>query len=95
MSQFMVGTDAVQAAGNKIQSLSQQIEDLITTCMQTAEGVKDNWTGQANTAFEGAMTEWRQAAMNVREASGQIGKATMTASSNYVDTEQANTSMFT
>jgi 6 kDa early secretory antigenic target len=94
MPQFMVGTEEVQQAGAKIQALSQQIEDLIADLQQTATAVHGSWTGNANSAFESAMSEWRSAAINIRTAANEIGMATTKAGGNYADAEAANTSMF-
>lgn len=94
MPQFNVTTEAVQAAGQKIQALSEEIENLIGQLQQTALSVHGEWTGQANSAFENAMTEWRSAAMNIRQAANQIGQATLRAGSNYAETETSITSMY-
>lgn len=94
MSQIMVVTESVQAAGARIQSLSQEIEQLIAQLQQTALNVQGEWKGTANSAFESAMGEWRSAAVNIQNAANQIGMATTRAGGNYAETEAANTSMF-
>jgi len=94
MSQIMVVTEAVQQAGQRIQSLSSEIEQLIAQLQTTARSVEGEWQGQANSAFETAMGEWQSAANNIRMAATQIGEATSRAGVNYQDTETANTSMF-
>ena len=92
MPNIGVETDSVSSAGTRIQALSGQIEDLIGQMMNTARSV--TWTGNAHNAFESAMGEWQTAAMNIREASQQIGTATGTAAVNYTDAETTNTGMF-
>jgi WXG100 family type VII secretion target len=94
MAQIMVVTEAVQSAGQRIQALSLQIEDLIRQLQTTALSVHGDWTGAANNAFEAAMNEWNAAATNIQTAAANIGRATLTAGTNYQDTETANTSMF-
>lgn len=94
MSQIMVVTEAVQSAGQRIQALSQEIEDLIRQCQSTALSVQGDWRGTASAAFENAMVEWQAAANNIQMAAANIGRATQTAGVNYQDTESANTSMF-
>jgi WXG100 family type VII secretion target len=90
----MVVTEAVQSAGQRIQALSQEIEQLIGQLQSTALGVQGEWRGVANSAFESAMAEWQAAANNIQMAAAQIGRATLTAGSNYQETESANASMF-
>ena len=94
MSQILVVTETVQAAGQRIQGLSQEIEQLIGQLQQTALSVEGEWRGIANSAFESAMGEWQTAANNIQMAALQIGRATQTAGTNYADTETANASMF-
>lgn len=94
MSQIMVVTEAVQSAGQRIQALSQEIEQLIGQLQSTALSVQGEWRGVANSAFETAMGEWQSAANNIQMAASQIGRATLTAGTNYQDTESANASMF-
>ncbi len=43
VSQITVATEAAQAAGQRIQSLSQEIEPLIAPLQQTALGVQGEW----------------------------------------------------
>lgn len=94
MPQITVTTEAVQTAGQRIQALSQEIEQLIAQLQQTALSVQGEWTGTANSAFESAMGEWRSAANNIQLAATQIGQATQRAGVNYQETESTNTSMF-
>jgi WXG100 family type VII secretion target len=94
VAQISVATEAVQAAGQQIQTLSTEIERLIVQLQQTATSVQGEWRGAASSAFESAMGEWQAAANNIQMAAAQIGKATHTAGANYEDTETANTSMF-
>jgi WXG100 family type VII secretion target len=94
MSQIMVVTEAVQSAGQRIQALSQEIEQLIGQLQSTALSVQGEWRGVANSAFESAMGEWQSAANNIQMAAAQIGRATLTAGTNYQETEAANASMF-
>jgi WXG100 family type VII secretion target len=94
MPQFNVATEEVIQAGKTINSLSAQIEDLIRQCKQTAEGAREAWTGNASGAFEDAMTQWNTAALAVKTAAADLGRATSTAGTNYADTEATNTSMF-
>lgn len=94
MPQITVTTDEVVAAGNTINSLSGQIEELIGQLRSTAESVSGAWTGPAASAFESAMQEWNTAAVAIKSAAADIGLATRTAGTNYSDTEAANRSMF-
>jgi len=94
MAQISVVTDAVQQAGSRIVSLSEQIEGLIGQLQSTATSVSGEWTGAASAAFESAMGEWRSAAMNIHMAATQIGQATLQSGTNYAETEATNTSMF-
>jgi WXG100 family type VII secretion target len=94
MSQITVVTEAVQSAGQRIQVLSSEIEQLIGQLQATATSVQGEWRGVANSAFEGAMADWNVAANRIHDAATQIGIATHQAGINYQDTETANTSMF-
>jgi 6 kDa early secretory antigenic target len=94
MSQIAVVTEAVQSAGQRIQVLSGEIEQLIGQLQATATSVQGEWRGTANSAFEGAMADWNVAANRIHDAATQIGIATHQAGVNYADTETANTSMF-
>ena len=94
MTQITVTTDEVVAAGNKINALSGQIEDLINQCRATAEQVRGGWTGTASSAFGDAMMQWNTAANAIQKAATDIGQATRVAGTNYADTEATNTSMF-
>jgi len=94
VSYISVVPDSVQAAGRQIQMLSGQIEELIGQLRATATNVQGEWKGAANSAFENAMGDWNVAANRIHEAATSIGIATQTAGTNYADTEQRNTSMF-
>ena len=94
MPQITVVTEAVQQAGQRIQTLSAEIEQLIGQLRNTALQVQGEWQGTASSAFESAMGEWQTAAVNIQTAATQIGTATQTAGTNYQDTEATNTSMF-
>ncbi|MCL2418764.1 MAG: WXG100 family type VII secretion target [Conexibacteraceae bacterium] len=94
MPQITVETEAVRAAGQKIQALSNEIEGLIGQLQTVAASSRDYWQGTANAAFETAMQDWNTAAVNIKNAASTIGNATMVAGSNYQDTEAANTKMF-
>jgi 6 kDa early secretory antigenic target len=92
--QYSVAPESVQAAGRQIQSLSADIETLIGQLRSTAMGVRGEWTGAANGAFEQAMNDWNAAASKIQQASQEIGVATQTAGTNYANTETNNTRMF-
>jgi 6 kDa early secretory antigenic target len=92
--QYSVAPESVQAAGRQIRSISADIETLIGQLRNTALGVRSEWTGAANGAFENAMQDWNMAASKIQQASDEIGLATQTAGTNYATTEVNNTKMF-
>ena len=91
---FRVAPEEVTAAAGQIEQYTQEVEQMIGQMMRIATNLSNTWTGTANSAFEGAMTDWQTAANKISEASREIATATKTAGSNYSDAETTNTSMF-
>ena len=57
-------------------------------------GLQQSWTGQAATAFQGVVADWRATQQRVEESLATINAALAQAGQHYADIEQQNARLF-
>ncbi len=93
-SQFQVDTERIQAASGDISRIGAEIDSQVAAMMSKLTALQDAWKGSASDRFQGVVSEWRATQTKVRESLDHISTALGQAGTQYAETEQANTSMF-
>jgi WXG100 family type VII secretion target len=89
-SSFGTSTDAMTAAANNVDQVSQEISSALTTLKNQIDPLASSWQGGAATAFNTLMAEWHQDANKLTAALSDISQALSASGKNYASTEESN-----
>ena len=85
MTTYHVDAAQVSAATHSVQGTIGRIQSEVGSLVAQLTGLQSSWTGQAATAFQGAVADWRTT---------QLSHALGLAATQYADAEQANARLF-
>ena len=94
MTVFHVDSEQVQAATQSTQASIAQVQAEVGALMGRLTALQQSWTGQASTAFQGAVADWRTTQVQVEERLAALSHALGIAATQYADAEQANARLF-
>ncbi|WP_296198598.1 WXG100 family type VII secretion target [uncultured Microbacterium sp.] len=94
MAVFTVDSDAVLTQSAQVQATVERLRAETQAMLSQLMQLQSAWTGQASSAFHGAVEQWRPAQRHVEEALGAITLALGAAGRQYADAEQANLALF-
>ena len=94
MTTYHVDAAQVSAATQTVQGTIGRIQGVVASLLAQLTGLQSSWTGQAATAFQGAVSEWRATQLHVEQSLAQLSHALGVAAAQYADAEQANARLF-
>jgi len=94
MTTYHVDAAQVSAATQTVQGTIGRIQGEVGSLLAQLTGLQSSWTGQAATAFQGAVSEWRATQLHVEQSLAQLNHALGVAAAQYADAEQANARLF-
>lgn len=94
MTTYHVDAAQVSAATQTVQATIGRIQGEVASLLAQLTGLQSSWTGQAATAFQGAVSEWRATQLHVEQGLAQLNHALGVAAAQYADAEQANARLF-
>ncbi|WP_026820164.1 WXG100 family type VII secretion target [Arthrobacter castelli] len=95
MAQFNVDSEALQVKSAAVRGSVERIRAEVETMQRSLQELQGSWTGAASTTFQGLIVEWRGTQVKVESSLESINTALSAAATQYAQTEQANTRMFT
>jgi 6 kDa early secretory antigenic target len=91
---FQVDSEAVIGATATVRSSIGRIQAEVNSLHSQLTNLQGSWSGQAATAFQGVIAEWRSTQQRVEEGLESINQALTHAGQQYLDIEQANARLF-
>jgi WXG100 family type VII secretion target len=87
---FGTSTDAMTAAANHVDQVSQEISSALTTLKNQIDPLAGSWQGGAASAFNTLMLQWHEDANKLTAALSDISQALSASGKNYAETETSN-----
>ena len=94
MTRYQVDSEQVQMATQGAQGTIERIRSEVASLLAQLTGLQGSWSGQAATAFQGAVADWRVTQQHVEESLAGLSQALGAAAMHYADVEQANARLF-
>jgi WXG100 family type VII secretion target len=94
VTSYQVDSDAVMTATNSIRATIARLQGEVSGLMGQLSGLDGSWTGQAATAFHGAIADWRVTQQRIEESLAGLNQALGLAGQQYAEIEQANLRLF-
>ena len=94
MTRYQVDSDAVAATTAAVQASIGRIQAEVESLHGQLLQLQDSWSGQAATAFQAVVSEWRAVQQRVEESLGGISQALGHAGQQYAEIEAANARLF-
>lgn len=86
-SAYTVDSAQIEQHGATVASISQQIEEAMSTMRAKLDSLQGTWKGQAAMQYADLQREWEQAQERVRSTLDDIGVALRSAGHTYSQTE--------
>jgi 6 kDa early secretory antigenic target len=94
MTTYHVDAAQVSAATQTVQGTIGRIQSEVSSLLGQLTGLQSSWSGQAATAFQGAVSDWRATQLQVEQSLAHLNRALGIAATQYADAEQANARLF-
>lgn len=94
MTQYQVDSDAVLSAESALRASAARIQGEVSGMLGQLVALQSSWTGQASTAFQSVVSDWRNTQHLVEQSLAGITHALGRAGQQYAEAEQANASLF-
>ncbi|HWU46077.1 MAG TPA: WXG100 family type VII secretion target [Humibacter sp.] len=94
MTAYQVDSDAVLSATSAVRASMSRIQAEVAGLNGQLVGLQGSWSGQAATAFQGVISQWRGTQQRVEESLAAIGQALGVAGEQYAEIETANARLF-
>lgn len=94
MTRYHVDADAVLSATAAVRGSISRIQSEVSGLHGQLTNLQGSWGGQAATAFQSVITDWRATQLRVEESLAQITTALGQAGQQYADAESANARLF-
>ncbi|HEU5222335.1 MAG TPA: WXG100 family type VII secretion target [Candidatus Lumbricidophila sp.] len=94
MSMFSVDAAQVHSATQSAQATIGRIQGEVSALLAQLTGLESSWTGQAASAFQGAVQQWKATQAQVEQSLASLSHALGVAGTQYVDAELANARLF-
>jgi len=95
MTQYQVDSEAVSTAVAATKGSIGRIQAEVIALHGQLTSLQGSWTGQAATAFQSVVTDWKSTEQRVSEALEALNTALNLAATQYAEIEAANARMFT
>ncbi|WP_394552813.1 WXG100 family type VII secretion target [Agromyces sp. MMS24-JH15] len=94
MTTYQVDSEHVSAATQSIQATIGRVQAEVAALVGQLTALQSSWSGQASTAFQGAVGDWRTTQAHVEENLAALSRALGVAAAQYADAELANARLF-
>jgi early secretory antigenic target protein ESAT-6 len=94
MTRFQVDSDAVIGATGAVQATIGRIQSEVGGLYGQLSALEGSWTGQAASAFQMVVADWRATQQRVEENLAAINSALAAAGQQYAEIESANARLF-
>ena len=94
MTRYQVDSEAVIAATSAVRSTIGRLQAEVASLNGQLTSLQGSWSGQAATAFQSVVTDWRGTQQRVEESLGSINTALAQAGQQYAEIEAANARLF-
>lgn len=94
MTSYQVDSEAVFGASAAARATSDRIQSDVSGMLAQLTSLQSSWSGQAATAFQALITDWRATQQHVTESLEAINAALALAGQQYAEIEQANARLF-
>jgi early secretory antigenic target protein ESAT-6 len=94
MARYQVDSEAVIGATGAARTSIGRIQAEVNGLHGHLTQLQDSWTGQASTAFQSAVTEWKGMEQRVEQVLTAMSQALGRAGQHYADTEAQNARLF-
>ena len=94
MTTYHVDAAEVSAATQTVQAAIGRVQAEVGSLVGQLTGLQSSWSGQASTAFQAAVSDWRTTQQQVEQSLAQLSHALGIAATQYADAEQANARLF-
>lgn len=94
MTRYQVDSEAVLSATGAVRGSIGRIQAEVAGLLTQLTNLESSWSGQAATAFQGVIADWRATQQRVEESLEGINQALTQAGQQYADIEQANARLF-
>lgn len=94
MTSYQVDSEAVFGASGAARATSDRIQADVAGMLGQLTSLQSSWTGQAATAFQTLIADWRATQQRVSENLEAINAALAQAGQQYAEIEQANARLF-
>jgi early secretory antigenic target protein ESAT-6 len=94
MTTFQVDSEAVLSATSAVRASIDRIQAEVGGLLGQLTSLQSSWSGQAASAFQGVITDWRATQQRVEEGLAAINQALTQAAQQYAEIEAANARLF-
>ncbi|MFC5500629.1 WXG100 family type VII secretion target [Lysinimonas soli] len=94
MTRYQVDSEAVVAATGNVRAAVGRIQAEVSGLHSQLVNLQSSWSGQAATAFQGVVGDWKATQQRVEESLAHINAALAQAGQLYADVEQQNARLF-
>ncbi len=95
MTRYQVDSEAVLGATNAVRTSIGRIQAEVGGLHGQLISLQDSWSGQAASAFQAVVNEWKSTQQRVEESLDAISRALGQAGQHYAEIEAANARLFT
>lgn len=94
MARVSVDSEALAAKSAELRGTIDRLQAEINSMQSGLQSLSESWQGQASANFQSLVTQWRSTQARVEESLASINQALAYASTQYAETEAANTALF-
>ena len=94
MTRYQVDSEAVISATSAVRSTIGRLQAEVAALNGQLTSLQGSWSGQAATAFQAVVGDWRATQQRVEESLGTINTALAHAGQQYAEIEAANARLF-
>ncbi|MET4781288.1 WXG100 family type VII secretion target [Glaciihabitans sp. UYNi722] len=94
MTRYQVDSEAVLGATAAVRSTIGRIQAEVSGLHGQLDNLQGSWTGQAATAFQAVVIDWKATQQRVEESLAAISQALGQAGQQYADIEASNARLF-
>ena len=94
MTRYQVDSEAVISATSAVRSTIGRLQAEVAALNGQLTSLQGSWSGQAATAFQAVVGDWRATQQRVEESLGTINTALAQAGQQYAEIEAANARLF-
>jgi early secretory antigenic target protein ESAT-6 len=95
MTRYQVDSEAVLGATNAVRTSIGRIQAEVGGLHGQLVSLQDSWSGQAASAFQAVVNDWKSTQQRVEESLNAISRALGQAGQHYAEIEAANARLFT